>query len=322
MNNLSQGRVPGLTVILSTYNRAGDIHKTLDAFCDIDIDGLDVEFVVVDNNSHDGTPEVIQSFAKRIPLRHLFESRAGKNCALNHAIDTVELKEIVVFTDDDVTPDRNWLKHIAASCERWPEHAVFGGKILVDWPNGKAPPDWCSASWFHTVAFAVHDLGDAERPYLPNSYPFGPNLWVRSSIFSNNFRYNENLGPRPNNRLMGSETSFLIGLANRGMLPVYVPAAVVKHRVQAGELNKRGLMRRAFRFGRSQPHLERLKSTGKPAINILFQLLELGRSVLAFGYSYFPGKPEKRFSSRFGSLVRMGRAKELLKFAFDDLGAR
>jgi hypothetical protein len=153
-----------------------------------------------------------------------------------------------------VTPRPNWLQTIVQASDSNPQCAVFGGKIEVVWPNDTCPR-WASASWIQIFAFALHDLGSETHPYEPGTYPFGPNMWVRASVFSRGLRYNERIGPQPKKRLMGSETTFLRALERAGHEMLYVPDGVVGHRIQARELNKKIVARRAARLGRSSPHV-------------------------------------------------------------------
>ena len=111
----------GISTILSTYNRADMLRQTVKAMARLDRNGLDVQYGVVDNNSKDDTGQVIDSFIDRLPLTHLFEPRPGKSCALNHALDHVELGEIVVITDDDIVHREDWLHQAAAARERGDE---------------------------------------------------------------------------------------------------------------------------------------------------------------------------------------------------------
>lgn len=300
----------GLTVFLSTFNRAGTLRKTLEAFCEVEREGLDVEFVVVDNNSNDDTSAVIQAFMSRLPLRYLKESRPGKNCALNLALDSVTLKEISVFTDDDVTPKRDWFYQMIAACGRWPEYSVFGGKVNVDWPNNQDPSTWCDAQWLQAICFVRHEYGSVDEPYPDGEFPFGPNFWVRSRVFDNGLRFNERLGPRPTKRLMGSETSFLISLFRLGYRAMFVPSACVKHRVQPAEVSKKAVLRRVYRAGRTQPYLKQLKDPENFRISFFLQLIELAHGVVSVLLSFLPGDESKRFSSRCGGVVRIGSAKE------------
>ena len=74
---------PSISVILSTHNRSKVLGETLAKFAELEVHGLGVEFVVVDNNSNDSTADIIESFTNKIPVCHLFEARPGKNYALN-----------------------------------------------------------------------------------------------------------------------------------------------------------------------------------------------------------------------------------------------
>ena len=243
-----------ISVLIATYNRAEILRRTLDSMIGLERDGLSVEFVVVDNNSSDHTKEVIESFIDRLPIRYLFEPRPGKNCALNKALKEVPLGKLVAFTDDDVTPARNWLRQIIAATHRWPKHEVFGGRIRIHWPNAK-PPEWANARWIQVFGYALHDFDIPEQPYEGVALPFGPNFWTRKSIFESGYRYNEGVGPHPTNRIMGSETTFLKRLAKDAYEVIWCPEVEVEHRIQASELNRNRIRQRGFRFGRGKVHL-------------------------------------------------------------------
>src|SRR5208282_4181753 len=100
-----------LSVIIATHNRAPRMEKLLDAFCRLRIaPTVKWELIVVDNASKDGTPEVLSSEVSRgrLPLVHLTEPLIGKTRALNRALKSAR-GALVVFTDDDVIPEKNWL---------------------------------------------------------------------------------------------------------------------------------------------------------------------------------------------------------------------
>jgi glycosyltransferase involved in cell wall biosynthesis len=75
-----------LSVVIATYNRGEALRLTLEAMTGVRHSDLRVEWIVVDNNSSDHSAAIIRSFSGRLPLRHLHESRPGKNCALNKAL--------------------------------------------------------------------------------------------------------------------------------------------------------------------------------------------------------------------------------------------
>lgn len=216
--------------------------------------GLAVEFIVVDNGSTDQTKSVVGSISDRIPVKYIFEPHAGKNRALNTALDKIKLGRIIVFTDDDVDVSPDWLVSIRSVCDRWPNHAVFGGRINVVFPVEKVP-QWTCDPYLYALGFAHHNISDIECIYGTFVTPFGPNYWVRRDVFDNGRRFYEAVGPRPTNRIMGSETSFLISLQNDGYEIVYSPTVIVSHRVQPEMIRLSTLFRRAYRAGRGMVHI-------------------------------------------------------------------
>ena len=121
---------PNISVLIPTYNRADILNETLQNMERLDKNGLSVEFVVIDNNSSDHTKSVVDSFKDSLGPRYIFEQRPGKNCALNKALNNVEMGEIIAFTDDDVSPSHDWLRVVWAVCKRWPDYYVFGGDMF------------------------------------------------------------------------------------------------------------------------------------------------------------------------------------------------
>ena len=242
---------PRVSVIIATFNRAKVLRETLEHLARVDTAGLDVDFIVVDNGSTDETASVLETAPSSLRLRTFFDDRPGRGHAINGVFDNERLGELVVLTDDDVTPDTQWLHEIVAASERWPDHSVFGGRITIDWPDGGMPA-WAEAKWVRCFGFALHDLDQDEGEYSATGYPFGPCYWVRRSVLEAGVRFDAAIGPRPSNRVMGGETAFLIAARRVGFTPVYVPSAHVLHRVQPDALDFNAMQRRAVRFGRGQ----------------------------------------------------------------------
>src|SRR5262245_46492727 len=125
----------GVSILIPTHNRADVLDGTLEAFHRVDRTGMNVEIIVIDNNSGDHTVDVVASHQRELPLTYLREFHPGKSCALNRALRDCQLKDIVVFTDDDVAPASDWLQEIASATSRWPDVSVFGGRVRVQWPD-------------------------------------------------------------------------------------------------------------------------------------------------------------------------------------------
>ncbi len=244
---------PDVSVLIPTHNRATDLRRTLEGMAACERGELDVELVVIASACRDDTASVAKAMGERTRVRFLDEPEPGKNRALNRALEEVELAPLVVLTDDDVDPAPDWFTQIADVSARWPDHDVFGGKIHVVWPEGDVP-DWARDPYVQEFGFTAHDYSEEECLYREPRMPFGPNHWVRASVFEGGRRFDERIGPHPTNRIMGSETSFLRGLRDDGYAMVYSPKPEVGHRIQPDILTARRIRRRAYTLGRGIPH--------------------------------------------------------------------
>lgn len=307
-----------VSILIPTHNRSEDLWLTLDKMKAVNRKSLTVEFVVIDNGSKDDTKSVVESFAKDIPVRYLFESRSGKNCALNYALDTAPLGEIVVFTDDDIVPDPEWLHAIVETCKRWPNHSIFGGRIYVVWPHDNIP-EWANDPHIQGLGFTAHNISDHECIYNRRQFPFGPNLWVRREIFANGRRFNEKIGPRPKNRIMGSESSFLLKLQDDGYEFVYSPYAIVGHRIQSDVITAFGIWQRAYRLGRSAPHLRGLPDRNQlekhPLIWRLLRFVTIIRLILRIFAVALLQSSDQRVIRIVYLIQNIGRNVEALRLA-------
>src|SRR5439155_6858572 len=247
---------PGITVLIATYNRAGVLSETLEALTRVEQTGIDCSIVVIDNNSTDNTAEVVKEYGTRLPLTYLRETRPGKSRALNKALGECALKEIVVFTDDDVTPTPNWFQEIVSSVDKWPGVAVFGGKVEPVWPDNEQP-EWALPDWIQAFGFSRHHYAEGEAFYKPPACPFGPNFWVRRTVLQKVSFFDETMmwGPTPRNRIMGDETAFLMELQRRGYEALYYAKAAVYHRILPEACTLPWLRHRAYTHGRGQVRL-------------------------------------------------------------------
>jgi hypothetical protein len=132
----------------------------------------------------------------------------------------------VVWTDDDVLVDRHWISAYAEAFRRWPDVALFGGKII---PLFEEPmPDWLRECWTQVDgAYAFRDFGDDPLPITPLRDPFGANFAVRMQE-QKLYPYNPTLGIGA--RIPTAEESDVIArMLEDGLCGYWVPAAMVQH---------------------------------------------------------------------------------------------
>lgn len=240
-----------LSVVLATRNRARCLAETLEAFSRLDGARVNVQWVIVDNNSSDDTRRVVESYRTSLGLTHLFAERPGKNVALNQAIARLQLREVVIFTDDDVTPRRDWLSQIRRASLQYPSYSVFGGRITPSIPPAAWRP-WMKNKALRELLFAEHHMAPCVTEYPRGRTPYGPNFWIRRSVLESGYRFPEHVGPRPRHRIMGGETVFLLNLQAAGFGALYIPEAVVEHRLPRSHCSFRNLVRRSVWWGRQR----------------------------------------------------------------------
>jgi glycosyltransferase involved in cell wall biosynthesis len=305
--------VPSITLLIATYNRARILRQTLQALSEVDRAGIDLEVIIIDNNSSDDTTDAAVEYRGHLPLRVLKETRAGKNCALNRALREIALKDIVLFADDDVVPAHNWLKEVVGSTLRWPDIAVFGGGVEVGWPEDRQP-EWAEAEWVRAIGFSWHRYADQEVFYVPPACPFGPNYWVRKSVFQKVPSFDETIGPRPVGRIMGSETSFLRQLQIEGFRMVHCPTAVVKHQIEKQQCSVEALRRRGYTFGRGQTRLHGWYRRDLFARNRMLWGMMLSADCLYAVGRYCIGRvvkdPRTNCEMTVSAMIRLGELRE------------
>ena len=225
-----------LSVVICTWNRAGLLRRTLQQMGALAVPaGATWELIVVNNACTDDTDAVLNEFPD-LPLRRILEPAKGKSNALNRAVDEAR-GEYLLFTDDDVLVEPDWIAAYLAAFRRHPEAAVFGGPIRP-WFEG-TPPEWL-VRVFHQVefAFAALDLGPTPRPFGGHDLPFGANLAIRTADHRA-YRYDPALGPRPGRALRGEETVLVGRMLEDGKTGWWVPEARVRHFVPAARQTRR-----------------------------------------------------------------------------------
>lgn len=219
----------------------------LDAFCHLAIPEGGWEIIAVDNASTDQTANIIKRYADKLPINYLYEQQAGKNNALNLALPTVK-GDLIVFTDDDIIPQQDWLTQLVKCANTHPDYSVFGGVINPRWP--REPEDWILNHVPLGVTYALTEANRAEGEIFPGLV-WGPNMAIRRRVFDSGYRFDNTVGPNGKNYVMGSETEFTIRLGEAGYKSWFCKNAVVQHIIRDYQLEPEWIVKRAYRFGRN-----------------------------------------------------------------------
>jgi glycosyltransferase involved in cell wall biosynthesis len=230
-----------ITVALCTWNRAALLDATLTSMASLRVPtGTEWELLVVDNNSTDQTPQIIEKHRANLPLVALHETRAGKSYAANLAAARAT-GELLVWTDDDVLVPENWLLEYARAAAAWPDAEFFAGSI-EPWFES-SPPEWITRHLSElTGVYVIVDHGSTERPLNRGEAVFGANMAFRIGT-ARAFPLNPRLGRIRGSLIGGDDTELVERVFNAGHSGVWVPTARLRHFVPSERLTAQYIQR-------------------------------------------------------------------------------
>jgi glycosyltransferase involved in cell wall biosynthesis len=253
----------GASVAICTWNRCDLLRQTLAHFLDLAIPpGLGWELLVIDNHSQDATPAVVRSFAGRLPIRDVYEPVPGLSAARNRALREAR-GEWVLFTDDDVLVDVEWLAACIETAGRYPSAAVIGGPVEPWFPMA---PDAELARAFPALGggFCGIDHGDIEGPLASDRDLYGANMAFRAAAVAG-LQFNPSFGPTAGHAINGDDVEFIARVRRRGGLVVWSPRMRVRHYVDPSRMTLRYLKRYYTDHARMQVRLHGLPASRRLA---------------------------------------------------------
>jgi glycosyltransferase involved in cell wall biosynthesis len=214
-------------IAICSWNRSELLGQTLEHLRALRIPSeVTWSVVVVDNRSTDATADVTRRFDHLLPIKYVFEERAGLNYARNRALAETN-GDVLIFTDDDVIVDPGWLEAAVEALRRHPEAAVFGGRIDPIFPE---PPEPVLLKAFPELAMGFCSLnhGPDERPLEAGEHVFGACFGFRRQAIGG-LTFDIRFGTRGNRPGLWDETEFVDRVRQRGGLVLWVPQMRLQH---------------------------------------------------------------------------------------------
>lgn len=123
--------MPWASIIIATHNRLKDVRDCIDSISPESLRKHDVEIIVVDDASSDGTPEAIRSeFPHVIVLVN--ETNRGPSFSRNFAASRAKGR-LLIFLDSDVVVTAGWLDAMRRNAD---EDTILIG-ATVDYTRGR-----------------------------------------------------------------------------------------------------------------------------------------------------------------------------------------
>lgn len=116
---------PEVSVVIISYNRKGEIHELLTELNKQSF--KDFEIIVVDNDSHDGSQQLIEEEFPEVKLIKL--PRNIGVVARNRGIE-ISRGEFIVLIDDDAVLENDWIEKAISHFHEDPSLGVLASKVL------------------------------------------------------------------------------------------------------------------------------------------------------------------------------------------------
>ena len=218
-----------LSIIISTYNNAISLVRTLESVAKQDYDKNEWECVVVNNNSTDDTAARVATFIEEhsdLNIRLVEESQQGLSFARNRGI--AESKgQFVAFIDDDETINEGF---VSAYIDIFHNHGAFvaAGKLKVCYDSKR--PKWMSHYTEKMIANPF-DLGNSVITITRTITPTGGNMAFNREVFNLYGGFDTDLGRKGGELFGGEENDIFARIRDLGERVFYTPNAIAYHHI-------------------------------------------------------------------------------------------
>ncbi len=152
---------PLVTVVTPSYNQGQYIERTIrSVLCQ---DYPNIEYIVADGGSKDGTVEILKSYGDKI--KWVSEKDSGIYEAMSKGVKMATGDAIGIMGSDDFYPDNQAISRVAKAFEESKADSVYGdlyyvdaedtNKIVRNWKSGKYNRERFLNGWMppHTAFF-------------------------------------------------------------------------------------------------------------------------------------------------------------------------
>jgi glycosyltransferase involved in cell wall biosynthesis len=220
-----------ISVVIVNFNRPHEVKDALQSLLNQSVEPF--EIIIIDDASK--SPLSIKAADSKVKLIR-FDDEAGISGARNYGINVAK-GEYVAFIDDDCIASRHWIKEVQSGIMAGGE--VLGGPLRPIFRS--EPPKWWSEK---DLGYFV-GVGNSETERI-----YGANMVFKKEVFQKIGVFNPNLG-RQKGKLLGFEDMNLISKAKKSFRVLFLPNAVVFHRVAPQRLNLKYIVRWSYNQGKS-----------------------------------------------------------------------
>ena len=232
------------SVIIPTYNRAGEVKELLNSLGAQKLQKDEFEVIIVDDGSTDDTEILISGLQEKsgLNLRFMRQNHKGPGEARNLGMENAE-GEYSVFIDSDCIADKEWLSAFKEAVSSI-KPAGFGGPdaVLPNFSPVQKAIDYSMTSFITTGGIRGHSKKKISK-YYPRSF----NMGVRADII-------ERIGGMGKLR-HGQDIEFSHRILSTGEPVIKVEKAVVYHKRR---MSIKKFFRQVFNWGVARINLYKI----------------------------------------------------------------
>jgi glycosyltransferase involved in cell wall biosynthesis len=239
-------RLPKISVVLCTHNRAAGVRRTLESLRVSH--HKDIEILVIDNAPADqSTFDVVDELSALDPrIRYVLEPVKGLSRARNRGLCEAT-GEVIAYTDDDVQVDGLWLDGIMRGFARSTDVGCVTGLVATSSMEHPAEQYFDHRVWWSSSCeprFYTRERGPLDsrlHPYAPGVIGTGANFACRVDALQSLGGFDECLGAGSPSR-GGEDLDIFVRLLRGGYEISYEPSALVWHTHRVEDSQLRGQM--------------------------------------------------------------------------------
>ena len=146
---------------------------------------------------------------------------------------------MLLFTDDDVLPEQDWLETTLRGLATYQADAC-GGYIAPLWEA--PPPAWLTQRFYGFLAIRT-DRTDDFLITDESQAPFGANMGMKKTVFARTGVFDVSRGRKGKTLSGGEDIELFERILAAGIKAVFLGGARVHHKVEASRMTKRYLRR-------------------------------------------------------------------------------
>ncbi|MBE3092222.1 MAG: glycosyltransferase [Actinobacteria bacterium] len=320
------------SVIIPTKNRIKTLKGTVISLLDQSLDKKFFEIIVMDQSKDSKVKEFIDELeeTKTFKIRYIHNNIPGSHSNRNIGVKKAK-GDIIIFVDDDIIADKDYLKAIYDSFINDSDIALMTGKILPLYEEDEVP-EWVNFFWpdnnwgKYIWEISLLDAGDKYKDISPNLI-FGCNFIIRKDIFLRYKGMYPDIFPKGMLKYNGSgETLLAYKIKKDGLKIVYNPAVILNHVVSKERLTPQYFYNRNYIMGIQQSYDDVRKTARKiPLKQVLRDFYLLFKNVLIIIFKFYD-KPNRinficnmyRFKGKMQHKWWVIRDKKLFEYILRD----